>query len=76
MSNNQMQVTLPAVGTGMPFVSGESGKTYELRTGRDGVFYCTCPAWRYSKDHKPCKHMRAYLAGDFYQEYEKIVICG
>jgi hypothetical protein len=33
------------------------GKVYELRLGRDGRPYCTCPAWRFGRG-KPCKHLR------------------
>lgn len=30
---------------------------YEVRQGNDGVVYCTCPAWRFSKPHD-CIHLR------------------
>lgn len=37
-------------------------KVYQVRRGADGVFYCTCPNWRFQKKspiaRKPCKHMR------------------
>jgi hypothetical protein len=35
---------------------GSKGNTYELRQGRDGVFYCTCPAWAFNKA-KPQRHV-------------------
>ena len=35
------------------------GLTYEMRLGRDGVVYCTCPAWKFSRGFKTCKHLRA-----------------
>jgi len=36
--------------------------TYEIRESQqDGVVYCTCPAWRFSKGtEKDCKHLRAF----------------
>lgn len=42
--------------------SSTPGKNYELREGGDGVVYCTCPAWAFSKDDpKECKHMREWM---------------
>lgn len=33
-------------------------RSYELREGSDGVIYCSCPAWAFSKVRpKSCKHM-------------------
>ena len=43
-------------------ISGKSGNTYEIRRGRDGVEYCTCPAWKFSRGVKTCKHLRAHRA--------------
>jgi len=31
---------------------------YEIRLGRDGRIYCTCPAWRFRRG-KACKHLIA-----------------
>ena len=35
------------------------GVSYEVRLGKDGVVYCTCPAWKFSRGAKTCKHLRA-----------------
>ena len=32
-------------------------KTYEIRVGKDGVVYCTCPRWKYTKN---CKHLEMW----------------
>jgi len=38
-----------------------NGNTYEIRRGRDGRRYCTCPAWSFSKGpEKSCKHLRLF----------------
>jgi len=38
-----------------------NGTTYEIRQGRDGRRYCTCPAWSFSKGpEKSCKHLRLF----------------
>lgn len=38
--------------------SGDSKSKYEIRRGKDGVVFCSCPAWRFSKKHpKVCKHI-------------------
>jgi len=40
------------------------GVTYDICRGHNGHVYCTCPAWKFSKDengHKSCKHLRAFL---------------
>lgn len=34
------------------------GTTYDLLEGADGIIYCSCPAWRFSREKpKSCKHM-------------------
>jgi hypothetical protein len=41
-------------------------KSYEIRRGKDGVIYCTCPAWRYQRlkkgETRTCKHLAAFFA--------------
>ena len=37
-------------------------KSYEVRLGKDGNVYCTCPAWKFQRKpvaDRVCKHMRA-----------------
>lgn len=41
--------------------STSSGKRYEIREGKDGVLYCSCPAWRFQHkptDQRTCKHFK------------------
>lgn len=34
---------------------------HEIRWGGDGVVYCTCEAWKYSRSSvKNCKHLKAF----------------
>ncbi|OFW62929.1 MAG: hypothetical protein A2Y74_05670 [Actinobacteria bacterium RBG_13_63_9] len=37
-----------------------NGATYKICRGRDGHQYCSCPAWRFSKGEKTCKHIRLF----------------
>lgn len=37
-----------------------NGNTYEIRQGRDGRTYCSCPSWRFSKGEKTCKHLQLF----------------
>jgi hypothetical protein len=43
-------------------VTGDDGAEYEIRRGKRGAIYCTCPGWRYQKGvsvrYRSCKHMR------------------
>ena len=46
------------------YESSSGRKTYQILLGRDGVTYCNCPAWRFSKDRpRTCKHLDKYFAG-------------
>ena len=39
----------------------ETDNGWQIKVGKDGVMYCTCPAWRFQKsDRQPCKHMVAF----------------
>lgn len=34
------------------------GVEYEMREGKDGVIYCSCPGWKFSRERpRSCKHM-------------------
>jgi len=37
-------------------------KMYYIHKGRDGVIYCDCPAWKFSKPHN-CRHLVEYSRG-------------
>lgn len=51
----------------MQVPSSSGREMYDVRIGRDGVAYCTCPQWRYccaqirhdSGQKGACKHMAA-----------------
>ena len=37
-------------------------KEYTIRLGKDGVVYCDCPGWKFSKPHR-CGHLVDYEQG-------------
>jgi nitric oxide reductase NorQ protein len=45
------------------YPSKTSSGNYEIRKGRDGKTYCTCPGWKFSEGEKTCKHLRDYKGG-------------
>lgn len=44
----------------------DPSKSYEIRRGKDGTIYCTCPAWRYQHlkggETRTCKHLAEFFA--------------
>lgn len=43
------------------FPSSDGSKTYEMYRGKDGVVYCSCPGWKFSKERpRSCKHMKTH----------------
>jgi hypothetical protein len=43
--------------------SNTSTDTHHIVLGKDGVVYCTCMAWRFSKERpKTCRHLKEYFA--------------
>ena len=41
--------------------SSNPSRSYQLIEGHDGVVYCSCPAWRFSKERpRICKHMKQW----------------
>jgi len=49
-------------------VTSSNGKTeYQIKLGKDGNVYCSCPAWRFQKLHphqRTCKHIKSAQAQD------------
>lgn len=46
-------------------VKGSTGTLYDIKKGKDGVVYCTCPAWRFQKlpvAARTCKHIKSVSA--------------
>jgi hypothetical protein len=40
-------------------------KVHSVHMGKDGVCWCSCPSWRFQKNHpsnRTCKHVDAYKA--------------
>jgi len=36
-------------------------KRYQIIKGGDGVIYCNCPSWAFSKGKKACKHLNEFM---------------
>ena len=45
--------------------SKSGGKAHNITLGKDGVVYCDCKGWIYSKQTpKTCDHLRRFFAGE------------
>jgi hypothetical protein len=42
------------------YASKAASGTYDVRRGKDGKVYCTCPGWKFSEGDKTCKHVRDF----------------
>lgn len=45
--------------------SSNPSKFYQIRMGRDGNVWCTCPAWKFqhaAAKGRTCKHLRSFAA--------------
>jgi predicted nucleic acid-binding Zn finger protein len=56
-----------ATGNVIAYVPSSSNPSvsYEVRLGKDGNVYCTCPNWKFQKlppKERSCKHMKALSA--------------
>ena len=41
-------------------IQGSGARSYTVKQGRDGVVYCSCPAWRFQQraaGARTCKHI-------------------
>lgn len=39
---------------------GSKGNLYQIKLGRDGKIYCSCPGWKFCKgSSKTCKHLKS-----------------
>lgn len=56
MVNSNGSVTLAVVSS-----KSRPGVEYKLVVGRDNQLYCSCPAWKYSRGTKNCKHLDQFL---------------
>jgi len=44
---------------------------YDIKLGRDDVFYCSCPGWMHSKKRpKMCRHLASWVVGNLGEVFD------
>ena len=46
-------------------LSSDGANVWQIRRGKNGHVYCTCPSWKYQRVtpiDRVCKHTRAWIA--------------